>query len=146
MDIPLNELGRKQADVVGETLRETPFDLAFSSPYSRAYDTASAVLKANVATGAGGGPKVEVEKREKLSERSFGEADGKPHQFYKEIAEKAGSRIWIHVPEGGESPQDVIARSKVWLEVFDNAVEFEGHKQIYACFRSSVRSCTRGGG
>ena len=56
-----------------------------------------------------------VEKREKLSERSFGIADGRPHQFYREIAEEAGSKIWIYVPKGGESTKDVWREPKPGL-------------------------------
>ena len=42
-DIPLNEYGRKLARITAEALNEVPFDLAISSPLSRALETAQIV-------------------------------------------------------------------------------------------------------
>ncbi len=46
-DIPLNENGRKLADLSGQNMREIPFDLCISSPLSRAYETGGLILRYN---------------------------------------------------------------------------------------------------
>lgn len=46
-DIPLNGNGRRLADVSGRNMTHIPFDLCFSSPLSRAYETAGLILQYN---------------------------------------------------------------------------------------------------
>jgi len=43
MDIPLNEVGIKEAYVVKDKLKDIDFDLVFSSPLKRAYQTAQII-------------------------------------------------------------------------------------------------------
>lgn len=38
LNTPLNDIGRKQASLVGEALRDIPFDIAYSSDLDRATD------------------------------------------------------------------------------------------------------------
>lgn len=45
IDVPLNENGRRLAAVTGEALKHVSFDLVFSSPLSRAKETAHLVIK-----------------------------------------------------------------------------------------------------
>ena len=42
-DIPLNDLGRRQAQAVSERLRRISFDVLYSSDLSRAYETAEMI-------------------------------------------------------------------------------------------------------
>ena len=65
-DIPLNEEGREAARNLGERLKNVHFDAVFSSPLSRAYETACIVT--------GQGP----QKIDLLTEISFGEFEGVP--------------------------------------------------------------------
>ena len=44
-DIPLNEHGRYVAELTREGLKDVPFDVAFTSPLSRAKETAEIILK-----------------------------------------------------------------------------------------------------
>ena len=44
-DIPLNENGRKVAELTREGLREVAFDIAFCSPLCRAKETAEIILQ-----------------------------------------------------------------------------------------------------
>ena len=46
-DIPLNENGRKLADLSGRNMTRIPFDVCFSSPLSRASETAGLILQYN---------------------------------------------------------------------------------------------------
>ena len=45
VDIPLNEEGRHVAELTCEALKEEHFDIAFTSPLSRAYETAEIILR-----------------------------------------------------------------------------------------------------
>lgn len=65
-DIPLNEEGRAAAEKLHERLKGIHFDAVFSSPLSRAYETACILS----------GP--HIEKNALLTEISFGELEGLP--------------------------------------------------------------------
>ena len=93
-DIPLNEEGREAARKLGQRLKDIHFDAVFSSPLSRAYETACIV--------AGG-----AQKNALLTEISFGEFEGLPFDqwmdtdeprkyFFKEPAK-------YQPPKGGET-------------------------------------------
>ena len=45
LDSPLTKLGSEQAELAADYLKKYNFDIAYSSPLSRAYDTAVAILK-----------------------------------------------------------------------------------------------------
>lgn len=67
-DVPLNDTGREQAERTGRLLARRRWDAIYSSPLSRAFETA-----AIVATAVGmGAPEVIPE----LAERNYGEAEG----------------------------------------------------------------------
>jgi broad specificity phosphatase PhoE len=66
-DIPLDELGLRQADEVGRAMRSVPLDAVISSPLERARVTAIAIA------GHHGLP---VELDERLKEMHFGDAEG----------------------------------------------------------------------
>lgn len=65
-DIPLNAEGKMQAAELGEKLSDVHFDVAFSSPLSRAEDTCKAVYDGKIITD------------DRLIERNFGTFEGKP--------------------------------------------------------------------
>jgi uncharacterized phosphatase len=69
-DIPLNERGRRQAELVAERLRGTSWDGIVSSPLIRVMDVARAIARAI------GHPEDAIVQRDDLVERSFGEAEG----------------------------------------------------------------------
>jgi broad specificity phosphatase PhoE len=110
MDFPLSDEGRKQAGMAGLALsREKTFDGLYSSPLSRAFETAS-IIRAR--TGFRG----EIVPVEGLSERSGGILEGytwaEQEQRNPELAEK-----FLAIPEedrwalvGAETDEDVIAR------------------------------------
>ncbi len=66
-DVPLNDVGREQAEALAERLRGVVFDAAYTSPLRRAADTARVVLR-----GAG----VPLMKVRELSEISYGTWQG----------------------------------------------------------------------
>jgi 2,3-bisphosphoglycerate-dependent phosphoglycerate mutase len=63
-DIPLNDVGRRQAQLLRRRLRSTPFDGIWSSDLSRAMDTADLAV---------GGARAD----ERLRELDFGELEGR---------------------------------------------------------------------
>jgi broad specificity phosphatase PhoE len=89
LDVPLDDLGRRQAEALGRHPRLHGAARVVSSPLQRALDTAAAL-----------GPPVEVEER--WSEIDYGKYDGQDVELAAELW-----RLWsrdIHaVPEGGES-------------------------------------------
>ena len=105
-DIPLNEEGRAAAVKLGERLKGIHFDAVFSSPLSRAYETACIV--------AGG-----AQKNALLTEISFGEMEGVPFDewmntdqprkyFFKEPAK-------YQPPKGGETFASGMERSEKFI-------------------------------
>ncbi len=71
-DIPLNEEGRAAAVKLAERLKDVHFDEIFSSPLSRAYETACIISTGSLSLSKG------VLKIELLKEISFGEGEGVP--------------------------------------------------------------------
>ena len=67
-DIPLNGKGRAQAAVLAETLRPVPFSYVFSSPLSRAYETARMIAACH--------PGAKLLTDPLLLERDFGNISG----------------------------------------------------------------------
>jgi broad specificity phosphatase PhoE len=109
MEYPLSEEGRKQAEMAGLALSREPFDGLYSSPLSRAFETASIIRER---TGFRG----EVVPVEGLSERSGGILEGytwaEQERRNPELAKK-----FLAIPEeerwalvGAETDEDVIAR------------------------------------
>ncbi len=67
-DIPLNQVGREQAETTGELLARRSWDGLFSSPLSRARETAS-IIGANIDIR-------DIEIIDAIAERNYGEAEG----------------------------------------------------------------------
>ena len=64
-DIPINETGIKQANIIKEELKEITFDKVYASPLKRAYETAKIIYDGDIITD------------ERIIERSNGDLDGK---------------------------------------------------------------------
>ncbi len=75
-DIPLNETGRMQAEVIRDTLRVRVIDRVVSSPLSRAYETARIIAAPH---------KIEVEQDSGLIERSYGVYEGQPSSSFNKV-------------------------------------------------------------
>ena len=115
-DIPLNEEGREAARKLGEHLKDTHFDAVFSSPLSRAYETAEILLRANNGVPeALEGP----QKTDLLKEVSFGEMEGIPFDQWMDTDEprkyffkEPGRYV---PPKGGETFESGIERTGKFL-------------------------------
>jgi alpha-ribazole phosphatase len=109
-DVPLDEIGRQQAERVAGALAARDIAAVYSSPLSRCLELAEGVAAAK-------GLEVVVDQR--LREIDLGRWDG---QTYKEIVERDGAMLgrWTQDPTsvtipGGESLNDVQDRAMDWL-------------------------------
>jgi broad specificity phosphatase PhoE len=96
-DIPLTELGRRQATGVARKLADHAFAFVLSSPKVRALETARL---------AGFGDRVET--TDDLLEWDYGEDEGRTTPEIR--ADRPGWTIWADGPLGGETADEVAAR------------------------------------
>lgn len=110
MDNPLNDVGEKQASALAEVLQDEPIDQIFTSPQSRARQTAEIISQNHSAR---------IEVIENFVEVDLGDWEG---QIYAEVIqmEKDFHRRWQKDPSipfpGGESFCDVVERTRAGVE------------------------------
>lgn len=106
LDIPLNALGRLQAQRLARALADEPLDAIYASDLSRAFDTAQAVAALT-------GHRVIADTA--LRERAFGVFQGLTYteieQRWPEQGARWRARDVDFVPEGGESLRQLSVRS-----------------------------------
>lgn len=111
-DIALSEEGREAAIRRREQLKDIDFDMIYSSPLSRAYETACIIR---------GDKDIEIIKDDRLREINFGVNEGessielqkdKSNPFCKFFDDPGN----YEAPKGGESLKDVCARTKQFME------------------------------
>lgn len=105
-DIPLSEAGRRQAEALGERLRQTTFARAVASPLLRAKETAELAL---------GQQSDKLQLDPALMEIAHGEWEGRLASEIREIHPEI-QRAWREAPHtvtlpGGESFQQVLDRA-----------------------------------
>ena len=108
-DIPINEEGRAAAVKLSERLKDVSFDEIFSSPLSRAYETACIISTGSLSLSKG------VLKNDLLKEISFGEGEGVP--FDKWMNTDDPRKYFFEAPDkyvppkGGETFESGIERT-----------------------------------
>ena len=111
-DIELSREGREAAIARAEQLKDIDFDIIYSSPLSRAYETACIIR---------GNRSIDIIKDDRLREINFGINEGQSsielqkdpnHPFYKFFHDPAN----YQAPEGGESLKNVALRTKEFME------------------------------
>jgi broad specificity phosphatase PhoE len=110
-DIPLDEVGLKQGELVGEYFKEMEVHGIYSSPLSRAWETAQKIAQFH---------NLKVQPLPGILDMSFGNWEGRPHQEIRENDSKT-YRQWVEVPHlvklpGGEGLDDVRVRAMAALE------------------------------
>ncbi len=98
IDVPLNEVGRKQAQDLAERMKDIHLDLIISSPLQRAIDTAKAVNKYH---------NVPIQIDNRVIEEYYGKMEGKPRRGEPYLSQRP--KIATRYP-GGESYFDVAYR------------------------------------
>lgn len=113
VDIPLNEKGRKVAELTRDALKEIDFDVAFSSPLSRAYDTAKIILEDR---------EIPIIKDERLIEIGFGAYEGVGRVDWDKNIKNFFYQTEEYVPKGdGERVEVLLDRELQFLqELFHN--------------------------
>lgn len=107
-DIPLNDTGRQQAQQARRRLEGIRFDAVYSSPLSRAFETACIVS---------GWPAQRIVKDPRLTEIAFGPYEGKDtHTLGAEFAPFFADPAAYRPPQGGESLEHLLARSAEFLD------------------------------
>lgn len=82
-ETPLTDLGRSQAEKVGQRLEDEKFDMVYSSDLSRAFDTCLAIV----------GDASRIVKDPRLRERHMGRFEGQPKKVLWEVAQKTMTDI-----------------------------------------------------
>ena len=113
IDIPLNEFGRELAEVTRERMPEVSYDYVYSSPLSRAVETAEIVMRGRM-------PLDQIRKDDRIIEISFGEHEGTDIEVASKDPEHALYQcLWhpeVYVPTcGAESFDHLIARAGDFL-------------------------------
>ena len=112
-DIPLNEYGFYLAEQTANGLKDTPIDVAYTSPLIRARQTADTILK---------GRDIPVIEDERIQEIGFGEAEGMEcrEELRTPEVEEFGKFFWdpanYKVPKGGESIKELTDRVGGFLQ------------------------------
>ena len=118
VDVPLSELGRRQARALGRWIADQPEDdrptVLWTSPYVRAQETAALALDE-------AGLDLPRVVDERLREREFGVLDGLTRrgitaQFPQESERRRLVGKFYHRPPGGESWADVAQRLRALLD------------------------------
>ena len=112
LDIPLNENGLKQAELLAKSLKNYPIDVFISSPLNRAYVTTEKVAKIHGKTIA--------YTDERLREINFGDFAGltpkeREEKFPAEMA-LWKNRPWLVTFPNGENLRDMQYRGRAALE------------------------------
>jgi probable phosphoglycerate mutase len=142
MDVPLSDLGRRQAEAFGRWLRTASVErrptVVLTSPYRRAVDTAEIMLRTAEFPA-------EVLTDERLRERDLGMMDlltlkGFASRFPVEAAHRKRLGKFYYRPPGGESWVDVALRCRslrdsVAREHADRRVLLVTHEVVIIMFR-----------
>lgn len=112
-DIPLNEWGRRVAELTREGLKDVTFDVAFTSPLIRAKETAELILR---------GRNIPIIEDERIIEVNFGAYEGESFQLDNENLQNFFSRPEAYYPvDGSESMKSILQRTGDFLlELYEN--------------------------
>ena len=128
-DLPLTGLGRKQAKELGEGIKAAglQFDAVYSSPLSRAHETA--VVAARSASLP------EPVKYDGIIERDFGVMTGQPASRVEELCTpdiiKTETITYFLSPEGAETFDDLVVRGHAVLD--DMRARHTSQKVLLVC-------------
>ena len=107
-DVPLNENGRILAELTGRGMKGIRFDHCFSSPLSRARETAEILLRES-------GNSVSISFDDRIKEMNFGSFEGMSVRD-EQVAQFLKDPVVDFKIPGGESIQEVMKRTQEFLK------------------------------
>ena len=114
-DVGLTEKGVREAEQLGEIVRDIRFDAAYTSQLKRTQQTCDGILR-----GKGDQSELPRVVAAELNERDYGDLTGKNKwEVKEEIGEEAFNGIrrgWDYPVPGGETLKDVYARAVPYLQ------------------------------
>lgn len=135
-DIELNENGRKLARETAEGMKDIPFDVAFTSPLSRAKETAAIVL---------GDRKIPVVEDERIVEISFGIYEGKQWRKTETFAGDPNIYNFFNHPEqyvtveDGESLEELAERTADFMRDICSRSELQDKTVLVSTHGAATR-------
>ena len=130
LDAKLTKKGIDEATMLGESLKEVEFDMIFSSPLSRALDTANIVK---------GNKEIEIIAHENLKEISFGDWEGMLHKEIEESHAERYNNFWmkphLYEPLNGETYDEFTDRIQ---QVINEIVEHKDKKNVLVVAHAGV--------
>jgi broad specificity phosphatase PhoE len=155
MDVPLSDLGERQAAALGRWIGELPEDerpnVVYASPYVRASTTARLALEA---AGLVIDEDVTFVVDERLREREFGILDrltrrGITERHPEQAEFRAHLGKFYHRPPGGESWADVILRLRSFIDTISRECTGErilvvSHQVVVLMFRYVLEHLSEG--
>lgn len=111
LDSELTELGVRQAQWLGDAMRDIPLDAVYASPSARAVRTASLIV---------GDRNLDVHPAPAFMEMGFGEWEGRLSEELSELYPEQHGYLWgdpdLFVVKGAETFAEVSLRARVKLE------------------------------
>jgi probable phosphoglycerate mutase len=128
VDAPLNPTGRQQAWRFYEHFRHHPFDKVYISELRRTYESMEPFIRA----------KLPYERHAALNEISWGVHEGQPfdparHREYLRVVSAWQSGETHRRIEGGESPEEVAARQRPFIELLIKRLRSGEEKHVLVC-------------
>lgn len=132
-DIPLNENGCALAEATGKALANISFDYVFSSPLTRAVQTAELVLNER---------KLPIQTDERIKEIGFGEYEG--ICMLDEFADPEFEKFFVapeqyQPPKGGETIEHVRQRTGAFLKELAENPEYEDKTILIATHGAAIK-------
>lgn len=140
-DYELNEYGRELARVTGEALRQIPFDMAISSPLSRALETAKLVL---------GERRIPLVTDKRIQEISFGSYEGLCFGEEGYNIPDEGFLKFFHAPEAyvappkGESIDELIERTGAFWKELTEKPEYQDKTILVSTHGGALKAILAG--
>lgn len=144
-DIPLSDLGISQAKEKAKSLTSVAFDLIYSSPLKRAYETAKLIRQERP---------IPIIKEERIREISFGTYEGMIHkgEFYNipdpDFPLFFSAPDHYHTPPLGESITALLDRTENFLEELslnpalqDKTILISAHGAAVRAILSNIEQC-----
>ncbi|HAS28303.1 MAG TPA: alpha-ribazole phosphatase [Dehalococcoidia bacterium] len=108
IDVPLNETGIGQAQKLALRLSSEPLDKIYTSPLSRAQQTAEIIRSSH---------QIDIMTNEELVEMSFGSLEGKTYREINEIFPDWNASVFDFTFAGGENLDNLVVRMKSFLDI-----------------------------